>query len=106
MLDSIKACLDLSKLCTTEYVTSSRMVTTKPCWIFDIVISPTDADSKSIAYMRNGEIATSDILMNFSARYSHPLQAACLPMYFSKGLYVELNTNVVGVTVQYLIETD
>ena len=106
MLGSMKECLDLSKLCVTEYVTSSRMVTARPCWLFDIVVSPTDADAKSIAYLRNGETATSDIYLNFSARYSHPLQAACLPMYFNQGLYVELNTNVVGVTVQYLIETD
>ena len=104
MFASMKECLEASKKCSTEYVTSSRMVTSRPCFIFDIVISPTDADAKSIAYLRNGETINAGILMNFSARYSHPLQAACLPMYFNKGLFVELNTNVVGVTVQYLTE--
>ena len=106
MLDPVKAYLDLSKECITEYVTSSGMVTSKPCFIFDVVVSPTDADTKSIAYLRNGELVTSPILINFSARNAHPLQAACLPIYFTRGLYVELNTNVVGVTVHYLIDSD
>jgi len=98
------AILELAKSCHIEYVTSSRLVTSRPCFLFSAVITPDDADNKSRVYLRNGELVTSNILLNFKARYAHPLHYACPPIHFTRGLYVELNDNADGVTIQYIEE--
>jgi len=104
-----KAMLELSKQCITEYVTSSRMVTAKPCHVFSIVVDPTDAAAATKVYLRNGETSVSDILLGLGAQYSHVTHVGHTPIYFNKGLYVDLaigGDNEDGVTVQYLIDPD
>jgi len=104
MNDYKKAILELAKDCSVEFVTGSRVVTSRPCFIFSCVISPEDADNKSEVYLRNGETALSEKLLSFKARYSHPLHFACPPIHFNKGLYVHNIDNVDGITIQYIEE--
>jgi len=101
-----KGILDLSKHCSTEYITGSRKVTHKPCYLFKVVVAPTTIGTASRAYLRNGETSSGEILLDLASQYAHPTHGDEFPIYFNKGLYVELNTNVVGVTVQYFTWPD
>ncbi len=104
MKDYKEAILELAKECSVEFVTTSRVITSRPCFVFACVISPEDADNKSEVYLRNGETALSEKLLSFKVRYSHPVHAACPPVHFNKGLYVQLQDNSDGITIQYLEE--
>lgn len=97
-----EAILDLAKDCNALYVTGSRRITSRPCFVFSAVITPDNADNKSQVHLRNGETALGDILFSFKARYSHPLHYACPPVYFNRGLYVDIVDNVDGITIQYI----
>lgn len=94
--------LELSRMATTEYMTGSKTVSDKPCWVLSVVTAMTNTNTGAILYLRNGETILSDILLNWSAKCANPSHNAPYPLYFNRGLYVELNTNVAGVTVQYL----
>ena len=96
--------LKLSKEASTEYVTGSRKVTQKPCWVLNVVAHPTNAGAVTLGYLRNGEIVTAEILYAYASQYSFPTHMGILPIYFNKGLYIELNTNLTGMTVQYLVD--
>ena len=96
--------LDLSRHCFTQYITSSRVVTAKPCFLFKVLIAPTTVGTATRGYIRNGETIAADIVLNLGAQYAHPTHDGDIPIYFNRGLYVELNSNVVGVTVQYYRE--
>ena len=104
MDDYVKGLLDFSRHCSTEYITGSRMVTSKPCFLCKVLVAPTTIGTASRVYLRNGEIISDDVLLNLGSQYAHPTHDGDIPIYFNKGLYVELNTNVVGVTVQYYRE--
>jgi len=103
MNEFAKALLELSKECTTEYVKSSRCITADPCWVFNITCNPTNAGAATTAYLRNGELISSNILLTIVSQYFYPNLVNMLPIYFNKGLYIELNTNLTGVSIQYLI---
>jgi len=96
--------LKISKECFTEYVTASRTVTAKPCWVFNVIIDPINAILVTQCYLRNGEMLASEILVGIATQFSNPDHIGGFPMYFNKGLYVELNTNLTGMTVQYLVD--
>jgi hypothetical protein len=103
MEDYSKAILDLSKHCSTEYVTVSRKVTHRPCYVFKVIVSPTTTGTATRCYLRNGETSNAPILLNLGGQYAHPTHDGELPIYFNKGLYVELGQNEDGATVQYFV---
>lgn len=104
--DFAKGILELSKHCATEYITGSRKVTAKPCYVYKVVVAPETIGDPSRTYLRNGETSTSEILLDLAAQYAHPTHVGELPIFFNRGLYVELNDNVIGVTVQYSLCLD
>jgi len=95
--------LELSKGAFTEYLTSSRKVTAKPCYIYKVVVAPETVGDHSIVYLRNGEASSDPILVNLSGQYSHPTHGDEFPMYFNRGLYADLSVNIAGITIQYSI---
>lgn len=95
--------LQLSKECVTENISASRLITSKPCFIFGVNIIPTTPSTVAILYLRNGELVTSDILIGFKGVDGMLTYAPILPVYFNKGLYLELNSNVGQSSVQYLL---
>uniref|UniRef100_A0A6H1ZNK0 Uncharacterized protein n=1 Tax=viral metagenome TaxID=1070528 RepID=A0A6H1ZNK0_9ZZZZ len=101
MKEYAEGVLDLSEHCSTEYITGSRMVTAKPCYVFKVLVAPTTIGTASRVYARNGEAVTSPIVLDLGAQYAHPTHDGELPIFFNRGLYIELNSNVAGVTVQY-----
>ena len=104
MKDYKESILELAKDCSVEFVAGSRVITSRPCFVFGCVITPDNADNKTQIHLRNGETNLSDILLSFKARYSHPVHTACPPVHFNKGLYVHNIDNVDGITIQYLEE--
>ena len=94
--------LVISKACVTTRVLADGVVSDKPGWLFCVVIEPETIANVSRVYARNGERALADIVIAFGGQYSHPSHIASIPVYFNRGLYVELETNAVSCTVQYL----
>lgn len=81
----------------TEYVTSSRLVTPKPCYLFSSLVAPHVFSVDCQARLRNGEMVTSDILLNLKTQYEQPSYDCHPPIYFNRGLYVELVGEILEV---------
>lgn len=96
--------LKLSKEAITEYVTSSRKITAKPCWVFLVLLNPEDAALVSQAYIRNGETSSSEIILAPASQFGYNNPIGPIPVYFNKGIYVDLDTNITGMTIQYLLD--
>lgn len=104
MNEYCEAMFEMAKHCSTEYLTASRCLTSKPCYVFLAIVTPDAPEEGSIAYLRNGETSSAEILFNLQGQFSHPSHAGCIPVYFNKGLYFEKSTNCKGITVQYCEE--
>ena len=104
MNEHMKAILELAKESTVEYVTSSRCLTSRPCFVFQAVVDPTDAGAVTQNYLRNGETSLSDIVLALASQYTHPTHIGHFPIYFNKGLYFEKGANTDGITIQYLLD--
>ena len=104
MNDFAKAILELSKECTTQYVTASRCITARPCWVFKVV--PVSDASVPIgeAILRNGEIITSEIVLRLYADYFPCMDNGIFPIYFNRGVYLELPAPTQACMIQYLID--
>jgi len=102
MHEYAQAILDLSKDCTIEFVTGSRSLTDKPCWIFSVIPDIGPGDKIAQVTLRNGETPISDILVVLYGEYSCPIFQGSLPLYFNRGLYVAVEQDTAGVTIQYL----
>lgn len=94
--------LELSRVATTEYITGSKTVSDKPCWILNVVVAMTNTNTGAEFYLRNGETVLSEILLRWTAKQASPVINNSYPIYFNRGLYVEFGTNVAALTVQYL----
>lgn len=105
MEDYCKAILELSKMATTERVVSSRLVTSKPCWILASMVEPDNANTKSQVKLINGEISSQTVLVNIKPQGGYPVSGWSYPLYFNKGLYIELTDNADAITIQYLIDS-
>lgn len=94
--------LELARLATTEHITASRKISAKPVWLFCCVVTPSAVDGGAIVYLRNGETDAAEKLYDFRGQYSQLTHNGPFPIYFNRGLYIELSTGAQGVTVQYL----
>lgn len=99
------AVLEIGRQAVTERVTTSRCLSSRPCWLATLIVEPDNAANESAVYVRNGETIVSDILMGFITQYSFSVYHGPFPVYFNRGLYVELNKGSKAVFVQYLIES-
>lgn len=104
MNEFAKAILDLSKACSTRRVTASGMVSSKPCFIFAISGCPTDPGVAFLAEVHNGETSSAEVLMDMATHYREARVYPYIPLYFNRGIYLALTTNVKSITIQYLEE--
>ena len=86
----LKLIPEFSRKAITEYLTSSRVVTEKPCYLFASLVAPHAFSVDCQARLRNGEMVTSDILLNLKTQYEQCMHGYSPPIYFNRGLYVEL----------------
>jgi len=94
--------LELSRMASTEFITVSRKITDRPCWVVRVIVDILANDKTGLATLRNGETSTSQILAVLFGQYSCPILQGGLPVYFNKGLYIEFGEDTTGVMVQYL----
>jgi len=97
--------LELSRLAITERVTSSRMVSSKPVWMITCCVEPDDAEDKSEVHLINGETSGGEIIYSLKAQYAHSDHEHGIPVYFNRGLYVNLADNADAITIQYLVDS-
>ena len=97
--------LELSRLATTEIVTTTRLVCAKPCWLLFASFAPTDAAALFLASLENSEITLVNTLIQCRSFYGQTKIQPNVPIYFNRGLFVTLEYNTASVTVQYLIDT-
>ena len=101
-LNFAQGLLKVSKECTTTRVVTKGCLSHRPCFVFCVIIEPETIANVSRVYAKNGETEAADILIAFGGQYAHPSHIATLPVYFNKGLYIDLETNALSCTVQYL----
>lgn len=94
----------LAKLCSSEYITASKKITARPCFVFNLVIKSKDSDDAAIVNLRNGETVLDDILIAHLTKYARTPTGFHYPVYFNRGLYVEIGGQADGVFVQYIQE--
>lgn len=99
-----KAILDLAKDCSVEYITSSRRITSRSCFVFNMVMKPKDSDDYAVVDLRNGETLLDDILIGHGSKYARTPEPPVYPVYFNRGLYIGISGEVAGVFIQYLEE--
>jgi len=104
MNDYKKAILDLAKDCSVEYMTASKTITSRSCYLFGMVMKPEDSDDLAVVNLRNGETVLDDILIGHATKYARTPEMPNTPVYFNRGLYVEISGKVTGVFIQYLEE--
>ena len=97
--------LELSRLATTELITASRLVSAKPVWLLFVSFCPTDGAALYEGSLQDSETTLVDTLIDAEAQYGQCKAQLHTPMYFNKGLYVTLTTNMKSITVQYLIDS-
>lgn len=92
------------KLITTERVTISRRVFIGPCFLFSCHVEPTDGGAVVDAHFYDGVDTTGEEKLCFTNQYGSARFQPVIPLYFSHGLYLYLETNVTSITVQYMSE--
>ena len=97
--------LELSRLASTERVDTSRKVSAKPVWLLSCCVEVNNAEEKSQVRLHNGETTGGTLVYVLKAQYAHSDHAPGVPVYFNKGLYVELTDNADALTIQYLVDS-
>ncbi len=87
--------------CIIERRTGSGMITPGPSLIFSITASPAVAGASELK-VYDGENATGNLLYDVIGATGDPEHVVFpLPLYFGRGIYVALTTNMGSVTIQY-----
>lgn len=86
----------------TERVTASGQVCLTPCFVFAVSVEPTDGNAVFDAHLYDGHSVVSREKLTFTTQNASPIFCPCVPMFFRRGLYVYLETNVASITVVYL----
>jgi len=102
MNEYAKAILELSKACSVRRFEASSVVTAKPCYVFFISACPTDGAALYEGALHNGESSSDENLLDIESQYAQDYYEFYPPLYFNRGLYLALTTNMKSITVQYL----
>lgn len=97
----MKEFFDAIKDCAFFRVTQSRLVESKPAYLFaaHLIASNVGAGTAGIY---NGHTDTGDLLVDLSApHYSRDRAVFIPPLFFSRGIYVSIGSNVVSVVLQF-----
>jgi len=90
------------KQIAAEYFTADRLLCNTPCFLFSVLATGYHDDNGEIKlYDGQGAIGNPKYHIRTAARVSF-FVAFNPPVYFSKGLYVDLVDKMDAVTVQYL----
>jgi len=102
MNDIIKALFELSKMIAIETVTLDRIICNGPCYLFGHSIA-SDGGGEADALLYNGHSTNDPVFIHLDTLDEAAHQEMYFPpQYFNKGLYIDIGTNVAGVTVRYI----
>lgn len=95
--------MEYSKNVAWMWVTSDTLLSERPCWLHYayLVVSAASTDSA----LHNGISTSGDRIVTLKSAVvtGHKFKPP-LPIYCSKGLYVDVGTSVTGIFVQYELE--
>ena len=92
---------ELSRDIRTERVTVNRCVAHGPCFVYHLALG-SNSSGVSTADIYNGISAKGDIKIDMTTIDDYFAQHDYWPpMYFDRGIYVELGSNVLSVIVRY-----
>ena len=81
-----------------------RLVTIMPCFVFMAVLVPTAAGA-SDAFIYDGQGVSGTLRITLASITGDPAgEHYWPPQYFSKGLFIDVDTNVQVVRVRYMID--
>jgi len=85
-------------------VAADRFVTNKPCFVFMVALVAAAAGAAD-AFIYDGVDATGDLRITLASVLGVWLQEYYTPpQYFTKGLFIDVDTNVQVVRVRYMID--
>lgn len=85
----------------TERVTVDRCVAHGPCFIYHLAVAA-DTNGAATAVIYNGISEKADIKIDMTTITSYYAQHDFWPpMYFDRGIYVDVGSNVTSVIVRY-----
>ena len=97
------------RICLTHtaiWITQNSIVSEKPAFIFSGMLQP-DGVNNAVATLRNGHgtHAEKKFGIRTGPNNTRPFNLFC-PVFFSKGIFVEVGANVDGVQVIFYTPTD
>ena len=97
-----EAILELGKACSLVMMTASGQITPGPSYIFSFDLSPDNAAAVWQLDIYNGENAAGEHKFCMEGQFVPRHLCYSTPLYFRRGIYVALTTNICSVTVQFL----
>lgn len=95
---------DNSKLVATKFSLVDIIICNRPGWLFSIIASAASASNGSYI-MRNGfDTSAEEVFSTIVSRYYGQIMSFNPPLYFSKGIFLDVTATILGATVQYLAE--
>lgn len=92
---------DRSKLVSSVRVTADSLISPEPCFVLSAELV-SSAAGVSTAALRDGHNTDADILVDLAALASAADPRSWTPpIYFQKGLFVDIGANVTAVLVRY-----
>lgn len=92
----------------TQYVETAAdlIISTKPCFVFDWEMEPLVAGA-SDCFIYDGQSASDTLRASlFTVLGDRMCEAFWPPLYFSKGLYVDVDTNVFMFRVHFFVDPE
>jgi len=90
-----------AKRWVTESITEETLISSRPCLVRHICLTA-DGSNNPIAIIYNGENANSPLRLALAClAKTHFGDCFDLPVYFSRGIYVVISTDITLFTIQY-----
>ncbi len=95
--------MDNNKNVAWMWVTRDTLLSDKPCWLHHAYLVVSAASTDSALYDGVSTSGVQIVSLKSAVVTGHEFKPP-KPIYCSKGLYVDIGTNVTGIFVQYELE--
>lgn len=102
MDEDLKAKLALWREVITKRITTSERVCLTPCFVFAVSFELTDGTLVYDCHLYDGSGVAEEEKLTFVGQFTPPQFCPSTPMFFRKGLYAHLETNVASMTIMYI----
>lgn len=88
----------------TKRITASGLICDRPCWVYSMIGNDYDSAS-SLMNVHNGRDTGGEIKLDLSGTtYGSDIVVFNIPVYFSKGVYVNFASNGYSCFAQFIPE--